>query len=291
MKRKFKSFNGALVKATCAAFALWMVGTATVAYAQRDSDRYAVDQCQDAVRQRMIGDMGGYDPQIQFDRPIVSRTFVGTQCSGSGQYMRDDQDQGRRFNYVVNLRFGNVENVNYRFAGYGGSNYYRPGGDYDGRDEGGNYIRPGGAGRRPEGRTMFSGPIINLESGRALDVENRGNGTFDHSNVQLWEYANQPNQNWEMVDLGNNEVAIVSQGSGMVLTVEGRGNSANVDQSVWNGSSNQRWRLERRGGSSLITSVGSGRCLDVAGHSRDNGANIQVYDCHGEGNQQWTLGR
>jgi hypothetical protein len=294
MERKFRLFNGVLVKATCAALALWMVGTlsSSIAYAQRDSDRYAIDQCQDAVRQKMASDMRGSDPQVQFDRPIVSRTSVGTRCSGSGVFMRDDQDRGRRFNYAVNLRFGNVEDVNYRFSGSGGSNNYRPGGNsYDRRDEGGNYVRPGVTGRRPEGRTSFSGPIINLESGKALDVENRGGGTFSGSNVQQWEYANQRNQNWELVDLGNNEVAIVSQSSGMVLNAEGRANSGNVDQTTWTGSPSQRWRLERRGGSTLIVSVGSGRCLDVAGHSRENGANVQQYDCHGEGNQQWRLGR
>ena len=70
MERKFRSFNGVLVKATCAALALWMVGTlgASIAYAQRDSDRYAIDQCQDAVRQKMASDMEGTDPQVQFDR-------------------------------------------------------------------------------------------------------------------------------------------------------------------------------------------------------------------------------
>src|SRR5215831_162031 len=129
MRREFRSSNLALVKATCAALAFWMVATltGTIAYAQRDPERYAADRCQNAIRQRMVRDLGGSDPQIDFDQPQVNQTFLGTQCEGSGVYTRDDRDRGRQFTYSVNLRFGNVERVNYRLGGYNtGGNYYRP---------------------------------------------------------------------------------------------------------------------------------------------------------------------
>jgi hypothetical protein len=169
-------------------------------------------------------------------------------------------------------------------SGSAGGGGYRPGGGGGGS----------GGGGRPDGRVTYSGAIINRNSGKGLDVENRGSGTRSGSNVQQWDYANQPNQKWDVIELGNGEFAILSQGSGMVLDVQGRStaNASNVEQLRWNGGANQRWRLEQSGGGYFrIVNAGSGKCLDVADQSRENGANVQLYDCHGQGNQQWRLGQ
>ena len=40
---------------------------------------------------------------------------------------------------------------------------------------------------------------------------------------------------------------------------------------------------------STVTSVSSGRCLDVVGNSQAPGAGINVYDCNGQANQAWTF--
>ncbi len=145
--------------------------------------------------------------------------------------------------------------------------------------------------KKPEGRAIFSGPITNRNSNKCLDIVERS--YHDGADVQQWEYADQPNQNWNIIEIENNEVAIVSQHSGKVLAFkdDASPNGVNVQQFVWNKGRNQRWRLTRI--NSLyyrIINVNSGKCLDVSNYSRENGAIVWLWDCHGKGNQQWRIG-
>jgi len=164
-----------------------------------------------------------------------------------------------------------------------------------GNNGGGGGPGPGprpGVGERPNGRVMYSGPITNRGSNKVLDVE-RPAGR-DGANVQQWEWANQANQTWDIYELGNGDVAIISQRSGFALTVQGGrdNNGANVIQRPWNGSRQQRWRIDRVNGDwSRITSVDSGKVLDVTAQSRADGANVQQWDWADQANQQWRLGR
>jgi hypothetical protein len=130
---------------------------------------------------------------------------------------------------------------------------------------------------RPNGRVSYSGPITNRRSERVLDVTEQS--MQDGANIQQWSYADQPNQNWDVIDLGNNEVAIVSRHSGRALTVQGGrdNNGANIIQRGWNDTRQQRWRLEQTGGDYYrIVSVDNGKCLDVTEQGKENGANIQL---------------
>jgi hypothetical protein len=92
---------------------------------------------------------------------------------------------------------------------------------------------------------------------------------------------------WDVVDVGNGEVAFRNRATGAVLDVSGgAGNDgANVQQYTWNSSPAQRWRME---GGRLVNS-GSGKCLDVDRGSRDAGANLHQWSCHGQASQQWRL--
>ncbi len=193
----------------------------------------------------------------------------------------------RQFDYdvTVNIREGRVERGRIDYDD-GSSSYI-----------GGSGGNPGPAncsnmGRRPGGSVLYSGPIINRGSNKALDVAERNCG--DRANIQQWDFADQPNQNWDVVDVGRGEAAIVSQFSGRVLDVAGdsKENGANVQQVEWNGGKNQRWRLERTNRNVFrIVNANSNRCLDVYNYSRDNGANIWQWECHGQPNQQWRVGR
>jgi hypothetical protein len=148
----------------------------------------------------------------------------------------------------------------------------------------------GGSGYRPSGNTIYSGGIINRGSGKGLDVVNQSRQ--GGANIQQWEYANQSNQNWDVIDLGNDEVAIINQNSGLALTVQGgRGdNGANIVQRRWNNNSQQRWRLRSVGDRYYaIINVTNGKCIDVAGESRENGAKIQQWDFANQDNQKWRL--
>ena len=160
--------------------------------------------------------------------------------------------------------------------------------DNDGRDNNSGY----GNVNRPNGRVSYSGPIMNRHSDKALDVTEQGRQ--DGANIQQWSYADQPNQNWDVIDLGNREVAIISRHSGRALTVQGGrdNNGANIIQQGWNDSPQQRWRLEQTGGDYYrIVSVDNGKCLDVTHQGKEDGAGIQLWDYANQANQQWRLKR
>ena len=145
---------------------------------------------------------------------------------------------------------------------------------------------------RPNGRVSYSGPIMNRHSDKALDVTEQG--MQDGANIQQWSYADQANQNWDVIDLGNREVAIISRHSGRALTVQGGrdNNGANIIQRGWNDNLQQRWRLEQTGGDYYrIVSVDNGKCLDVTEQGRQDGANVQLWAYANQSNQQWRLRR
>ena len=88
----------------------------------------------------------------------------------------------------------------------GGRGYGNNGNGNDARGNGGRDNNGGyGNATRPSGRVSYSGPIMNRHSDKALDVTEQG--MQDGANIQQWSYADQPNQNWDVIDLGNNEVA------------------------------------------------------------------------------------
>jgi hypothetical protein len=67
---------------------------------------------------------------------------------------------------------------------------------------------------------------------------------------------------------------------------------ANIVQWTANGQTNQRWRFtDAGGGYSTITSVNSGKCLDVFGGATATGDGVRVvqWSCNGGTNQQWRV--
>ena len=283
----------------------------------QDSDR-AIGQAQRAVRQRIIRQEGGgrnltvlFNTDAQTD--FKSRMEVRVRGTGSFSRNNDsrysnsrDNDQryndsrnnggrSRDFSYeaiVSRNRYGSVSGVTYDLAS-DRSDRFR---DNDGRDNNRNVVSLPSLdalrGNRPNGRVSYSGPIMNRHSDKALDVTERSNQ--DGANIQQWSYADQPNQNWDVIDLGNGEAAIISRQSGRALTVQGGrdNNGANIIQQSWRGSPQQRWRLEQIGGDYYrIVSVDNGKCLDVTGEGKQDGANIQLWDYANQANQQWRLRR
>jgi len=295
------------------AFALLAViltgGSLSTVLAQRSEDR-AIDQAQRAVRQRIIRQEGGRNLTVLFNTDaqtdFKSRTEVRVRGTGSfsrnnDQRYNDSRNNGgksRDFSYeaIVNRnRSASVSGVRYdlrsRWSGDGRNNDGR---DNNGRDNNDRDNNRGGfgTGNRPEGRVSYSGPIMNRHSDKGLDVTERSNQ--DGANIQQWSYADQPNQNWDVIDLGNGESAIISRQSGRALTVQGGrdNNGANIIQQSWRGSSQQRWRLEQTGSDYYrIVSVDNGKCLDVTQEGKQDGANIQLWDYANQANQQWRLRR
>jgi len=292
--------------------------------AQGSGDR-TIDQAQRAVRQRIISQEGGRNLTVLFntDARTDFRSRTAVRVRGTGTFSRanyspygnsrdndqqynDSRNNGgrpRNFSYeaIVNNStrygnaYGNVSGVRYDLrSGWFGNGRDNNGRDNNGWDNTGRDNSPGGfgSGNRPDGRVSYSGPIMNRHSNKALDVTERSNQ--DGANIQQWSYADQPNQNWDVIDLGNGEAAIISRQSGRALTVQGGrdNNGANIIQRSWNGTPQQRWRLEQVGNDYYrIVSVDNGKCLDVTAQGRQDGANIQLWDYANQANQQWRLRR
>lgn len=291
-------------------------GSLSTALAQGSEDR-AIGQAQRAVRQRIVSKEGGRYVTVVFNTDaqtdLRSRNVVRVRGTGTFSRTNDsrwnsrDNDprnndsryddsrynggRSRDFSYeaVVNnrSRYGRVSGVRYdlrseRFDGNGGWNNGRGNGGFGGF----------GSGNRPDGRVSYSGPIMNRHSNKGLDVTERSNQ--EGANIQQWSYADQPNQNWEVIDLGNGESAVISRQSGKALTVQGGrdNNGANIIQQSWRGNPQQRWRFEQLGSDYYrIVSVDNGKCLDVTEQGRQDGANIQLWDYANQANQQWRLRR
>lgn len=229
-----------------------------------------------------------------------------------GQSIYCASEDGRRRTCAVNTSSGNVRLlreqsqsacVEGRTWGFnrdgiwvdrGCRAYFEVGGDGRRGNNGPGVGNDGGflGGDRPNGQVRYSGPIMNRHSDKALDVS--AQSLQDGANIQQWGYAGQPNQNWDVIDLGNNEIAIISRHSGKALTVQGGrdSNGSNIIQRNWSGNTQQRWRMEQVGGDYYrIVSVDNGKCLDVTAEGRQDGANIQIWDYSGQSNQQWRFKR
>jgi hypothetical protein len=297
-------------------------GSLNTVLAQSSEDR-AIGQAQRAVRQRIVNQEGGQNLTVLFNTDVRtdSRSRDEVRVRGTGSFSRGndlrygdprDNDQrtndsrksyekSREFSYEATVnnrsRNGSVSGVKYDLRG-GWSNYGRDNNDRnDDRDNNGrDYDRDNrggfGNGARPNGHVSYSGPIMNRHSDKALDVTERSNR--DGANIQQWSYADQSNQNWDVIDLGNGEAAIISRQSGRAITVQGGrdNNGANIIQQSWRGSPQQRWRLEQIGGDYYrIVSVDNGKCLDVTREGKQDGDNIQLWDYANQANQQWRLRR
>ncbi len=314
--------NRTMLFAAFTLLALILAGSSLSIVAQ-GSGEWAITKAQQAVRERITNREGGRDTTVLFnnDAQTDSKLNRDVRVRGTGTFSRNNNSrnnnsrnndgQSRNFSYevVTSNRNRNMSGIRYDWKGdwYGsrhgnysgggnnGGGGRGNGGDNNGgggRSNGGGNNSGYGGGNRPDGRVSYSGPIMNRHSDKSLDVT--GQSMQEGANIQQWGYADQANQNWDVVDLGHNEAAIISRHSGMALTVQGGrdNNGANIIQRNWNGSPQQRWRLEQVGGDYYrIVSVDNGKCLDVTEQGKQNGANIQLWDYANQANQQWRLKR
>jgi len=303
-----------IIPASCILLGVILTSLSSANVSAQNSGTWAINQAQQAVRRQIVNErtqergqypanQGRNDATVQFNNDVRTEARsnstllvrgTGSSSSNNGYNNNNNYDRRRAFSYealVTNRNrngnnSNNVSNVRYD---------WRDGGDNRGRGNNDNSGRSGngyGNGNRPNGRISYSGPIMNRRSEKGLDVT--GGSTQDGANIQQWGYSNQANQNWDLIDVGNGEVAILSRHSGMALTVQGGRdmNGANIIQRAWNDSRQQRWRLEEvNNGYFKIVSVDNGKCLDVAAQGRQDGANIQIWDYANQANQQWRLKR
>ena len=128
-----------------------------------------------------------------------------------------------------------------------------------------------------------------LASNMLLDISE--GSTKEGANVQIWADANEKQQKFEFVYIGDGLYKILSVKSGKALTVSTTNSSfANVYQSTYNGSLAQAWKLEKlKNGYYNIISKYNSKVLDVYCGGTSNGTNINTYIPNGTNAQQFML--
>ncbi len=91
--------------------------------------------------------------------------------------------------------------------------------------------------------------IINVNSGKSLDVTGGPGATGDGVNIQQWSYVGGTNQQWQIIDVGGGYYRIMARHSGKCVDVDGgsgaTGDGVNVHQWSYAGGTNQQWRFNR----------------------------------------------
>ena len=97
-----------------------VIATGSLGLAQRADDR-AVNQAQQAVRERITTREGGRDLTVRFgsDARTEFSTNTDVRVRGTGSVMRNNDGKARPFSYeaVVNTRNGNVSDIQYDWRG------------------------------------------------------------------------------------------------------------------------------------------------------------------------------
>ncbi|MEV4502610.1 RICIN domain-containing protein [Streptomyces klenkii] len=136
--------------------------------------------------------------------------------------------------------------------------------------------------------------VTNVGSGKVLDVAD--SSTANGANIHQWESNGTDTQKWrigpakvfrtEWYQPDTSEYSLTSVASGKLLDVSG----ANAQQWEITYRTNQHWCLSPLGdGVFIISSLISGKVLDVADGSTANGANIQQWEHNGTDAQKWRF--
>jgi Ricin-type beta-trefoil lectin domain-like len=133
--------------------------------------------------------------------------------------------------------------------------------------------------------------ILNRATGLALDATRT---TISGTHNKLWNAHAGPHQQWRIRALGNDNVEIVSEQSGMLLTAMARPHDWGE---VWLDRKKEadwstRWRLKesRDKVAFVIENANSGYALD-AGRDAKNGADPHLWRTTWDPWQQWIIAR
>ena len=126
--------------------------------------------------------------------------------------------------------------------------------------------------------------LVNSKSGLTLDCYDQGNGTGCYG----WQNYGDPNQQWQIVSLGDGSYKIINQQSFRALDAYGYNNGTGAY--VWDyvGGVDQKWRIFANGdGTYRLLNVKSENALDV--YDTTNGAAAYVWRYVSGSDQNWTL--
>jgi hypothetical protein len=138
--------------------------------------------------------------------------------------------------------------------------------------------------------------VIDDESARVLDTV--GSSTADGVTMNVWSYVGSTEQEWLINTTSTPGVyTLAIRQSGKCLHVPSNTNGVQLQQRTCNGSTNQQFRLAKRGqsfdpnkGFYKIVARNSGKVLDVSGASTADEAVVQQWSWNGNNNQKWRIG-
>ena len=116
--------------------------------------------------------------------------------------------------------------------------------------------------------------------------------TTNGANIQIWQYNDAPQEQFNIVYDGNGYYSIIAIHSGKAVDVDNgeKANSTNVQQYEYNGTNSQKWAIKDTGdGKYNIISKLDSMYLDIANGTVQNGSNVQIYEGNGTSAQKFKL--
>lgn len=132
--------------------------------------------------------------------------------------------------------------------------------------------------------------VVARHSDKCLDVFDAS--TLTGAKVIQWPCIGDPNQQWQIIPIGDGYFKFIARHSGKVLAVQSGSlaNGAPIVQSTEAGTAPQQWQIvDLAGGYIRIMARQSGKALDVSGASTADGTQVVQWDYVGASNQQWLL--
>ena len=142
--------------------------------------------------------------------------------------------------------------------------------------------------------------LVNKASGKALDIN--GGATWDGANVQIYKSNGSAAQKWALKSIGasagrqtvaDGDYRILSSyNPSLVFDVDSASdlNYANVQLWTENNTKAQGWHIAYDGeGFYTVTSLASGKALDVANGCAADGTNVWQYELNGSDAQKWRI--
>jgi eukaryotic-like serine/threonine-protein kinase len=143
-------------------------------------------------------------------------------------------------------------------------------------------IRPSASAKptSPPARPVFTDrPIINLDSGRCIDIPGGNPDTM--AEIQMWDCFDSAEQKFTF--LPDNTLRAV----GKCLEIRSISNGSNLRIASCTGEARQRFNLNSSGD---LVSLSTGKCIDAKNGDPLNGVWLQIWDCTGAANHKWYVG-
>jgi hypothetical protein len=141
------------------------------------------------------------------------------------------------------------------------------------------------------GQTLIANGTYTITSkldGQAVDVT--GASSAEGTKLDEYTLSGNTNQQWQLTNLGNNYVKLISVESGLALEVYGASTEtgAEIDQWPYDSGKNQIWQIVSKGsGYYEIVNENSGQALDVTNNDTAPGTDLDQYTVVGFQSEEW----